>query len=92
MIFQGIQTSIAKKPYFFCGFPGGGGGGEGGGGGSGPPVPPLGPHMWIIHNLKFLFFISARKQVVVGTLRKSSMNTTTNILKKLYFLKKDAIF
>ena len=35
MIFQRIQTSIAKKPYF-CDFSGEG---------SGPPVPPLDPPM-----------------------------------------------
>ena len=46
VIFQGIRTSIAKKPYIFVIFQGGGGGGGGGGeGGSGPPVPPLDPHM-----------------------------------------------
>ena len=38
VIFQGIQTSIAKKPYIFVIFQGGGGGG-----GSGPLVPPSGP-------------------------------------------------
>ena len=37
MIFQGIGTSFAKKPYIFVIFRGGGGGG-GGGGVSGPPV------------------------------------------------------
>ena len=36
MIFQGIRTSIAKKPFIFVIFQGGG---------SGPPVPPLEPHM-----------------------------------------------
>ena len=33
VIFQGIQTSIAKKPYIFVFFQGGGG--------SRPPAPPL---------------------------------------------------
>ena len=42
MIFQGIQTSIAKKPYIFVIFQGGGGGG---GGGQDPLSPPLDPHM-----------------------------------------------
>ena len=36
-IFQGIRTSIARKPYIFVIFQGGGG--------FGPPVPPLDPHM-----------------------------------------------
>ena len=39
VIFQGIRTSIAKKPYIFVIFRGGGGGG------SGPPVPPLDPNL-----------------------------------------------
>ena len=34
MIFKGILTSIAKKPYIFVIFSGGGG--------SGPPAPPSG--------------------------------------------------
>ena len=40
VIFQGIQTSIAKKPYIFVIFQGGRGGG-----GPDPLVPPLDPHM-----------------------------------------------
>ena len=42
MIFQGVRTSFAKKPFVFVIFQGGGGGG---GGGSGPPVHPLDRHM-----------------------------------------------
>ena len=38
VIFWGIRTGIARKPYIFVIFQGGGGGG----GGSGPPVPPSG--------------------------------------------------
>ena len=38
MIFQGIWTRIAKKPYISVIF-------QRGGGGSGPPVSPLDPHM-----------------------------------------------
>ena len=41
MIFQGIWTSIAKKPYIFVIFSGGGGGG----GGPDPLSPPLDPPM-----------------------------------------------
>ena len=41
VIFQGIRTSTAKKPYIFVIFQVGGGGG----GVSGPPIPPLDPHM-----------------------------------------------
>ena len=37
MIFQGNNTSIAKKPYILVTFRGGGGGG-----GGGPQSPPLG--------------------------------------------------
>ena len=33
VIFQGVRTSIAKKPYIFCDFSGGGSGP--------PPLPPL---------------------------------------------------
>ena len=43
VIFQGVRTSIARKPYIFVIFQGGGG--------SGPPVPHptlLDPHMIII--------------------------------------------
>ena len=40
MIFQGIWTSSAKKPYTFMIFRGGGGGGGGGGGPD--PLPPSG--------------------------------------------------
>ena len=36
VVFQGIWTRIAKKPYIFCDFSGGG---------SRPHVPPLDPHM-----------------------------------------------
>ena len=39
MILQGIQTSIAKKPYIFVIFQ------EGGGGVRTPVPPPLDPHM-----------------------------------------------
>ena len=41
VIFEGIGTSIAKKPYILVIF-------RGGGGGSGSPVPPppLDPCMW----------------------------------------------
>ena len=48
VIFQGIRTSIAKKPYVFVIFFSGGGGG-----GPDPPVPPLNPpvhNMWKEHN------------------------------------------
>ena len=38
MIFQGIWTSVAKKPYIFVIF-------QGGGGGSGPHIPPLDPRI-----------------------------------------------
>ena len=38
MIFQGIRTSIAKKPYIFVIF-------QGGWGGPDPLFPPLDPHM-----------------------------------------------
>ena len=37
VIFQGIRTSIAKKPLNFCDFSGGGG--------VRTPCPPLDPHM-----------------------------------------------
>ena len=52
MIFQGIRTSIAKKPYIFVIFYGGSGGG--GGGGVGPPVPPLDQLMegWVESGVK----------------------------------------
>ena len=46
VIFQGIRTCIAKKPFIFVIF-------QGGGGGSGPPVP-----LWIrawISNINMLF-------------------------------------
>ena len=39
-IFQGVPTSIAKKPYIFVKFQG-----VGGGVGVRPPCPPLDPHM-----------------------------------------------
>ena len=42
MIFQGVQTSIAKKHFIFVILPGGGGGG---GRGQDPLFPPLDPHM-----------------------------------------------
>ena len=45
VIFQGIRTSIAKKPYIFCDF-------SGGGGGSGPLSPSLDPLMAYIMNVK----------------------------------------
>ena len=41
-IFQGIRTSISKKPYIFVAFHGGGGGG----GGGPDPLPPLDRHMF----------------------------------------------
>ena len=47
VIFQGIRTSIAKKPYIFVIFQGG----------SGPPVPPpLDPHLKLEDLLRFLLF------------------------------------
>ena len=39
LVFQGIRTSIAKKPYIFVIFQGGGGGGLD------PMSPPPDPHM-----------------------------------------------
>ena len=42
MIFQGVQSSIAKKPYSFVIFQAGGGVGGGGGAGTSSPPPPSG--------------------------------------------------
>ena len=46
VIFLGIKTSIAKKPFLLF-FRGRGGGGGGGSGGSGPLSLSLDPHMFV---------------------------------------------
>ena len=52
LVFQGIQTSVAKRPYIFVIFRGGGGGG-GGGGDPAPPTRPLDMCMKFMNTLSY---------------------------------------
>ena len=87
MIFQGIQTSIAKKPNIFVIFQGGGGGGGGGGGSDTLSPPPLDPYMQTVckGNQQTTNIGPSRERVNVKKKKKNHINIIVSKMDKRFF-------
>ena len=74
MIFKGIRTSIAKKPYIFVIF-------QGGGGGSRPPVRPSGPVHALPIDAATSIFAGSKSQTfyLVSEVEQAGLNLTRHV-------------
>ena len=77
MIFQGIRTSFAKKPYIFCDS-------SGGGGGLDPLSPPLDLHMYGIGPVLYKTVFHETPKISIGQSLK--LSNTINLIQLSSFM------